>query len=279
MPSLPSFARLLLAASLPLLCSAPALAETNPPEPASSASAAPRLEERALDILQAMSERLSKARSLSFTAITTYEQPSRLGPPLAYLTREEVSLLRPNRLRVLKQGDGPQSSFYYNGTLMQAYAPAEQLLASMPAPASLDAALKLAYDRAGIYMPFTDLIVSDPYRDLREDMRLAFYIGQSRQVGGTTTDMLAYANDAVFVQAWIGADDHLPRMLRAVYRDDPAQLRHQVEFRDWKVNPPLKSVDFIAPNQPGIRQIEFAHPNPPAAAAAAHQPPAPASQP
>ena len=40
----------------------------------------------------------------------------------------------------------------------------------------------------------------------------------------------------MFVQIWIGADDKLPRMVRAVYRNDPAQLRHQVEFSDWQLD-------------------------------------------
>ena len=34
----------------------------------------------------------------------------------------------------------------------------------------------------------------------------------------------------MFVQMWIGAEDKLPRMLRAVW-NDPAQLRHQMECR------------------------------------------------
>lgn len=61
------------------------------------------------------------------------------------------------------------------------------------------------------------MIVADPYKDLVRDMRVAFYIGQSTVVGDTTTDVIAYANDVVFVQAWVGAQDKLPRMLRAVF--------------------------------------------------------------
>src|ERR1700676_2833499 len=82
--------------------------------------------------------------------------------------------------------------------------------------------LEEADHSAAIYFPFSDVIVTDPYKDLSEGLRVAFYIGQSVVVGGTTTDMVAYANDNVFLQIWIGADDHLPRMLRAVFRDDPS---------------------------------------------------------
>ena len=39
------------------------------------------LEPKAMDLLKATSERLAKAKSMSFTATASYEYPSRLGPP------------------------------------------------------------------------------------------------------------------------------------------------------------------------------------------------------
>lgn len=219
-----------------------------------------KLEARALDILKAMSARLVAAKGLSFKAITTYEKPSRLGPPLAYNTIEQVSLQRPDHLRVLTQGDGPASEFYYNGQQVFAYAPAENLLAVADAPASIDATLQAAYQRAAIYFPFTDVIVANPYQDLARDMRLAFYIGQSKAVGDTTTDVIAYANDDVFVQAWIGSKDKLPRLLRATFRDDPAQLRQQVAFSDWKLDSSLPDSFFVPANIDQAQRIEFAPP-------------------
>ena len=174
---------------------------------------------------------------MRFTAVVAYESPSRLGPPLVYTTRSEVTLQRPDKLRVITSGDGPASEFYYDGKTMMAFAPAENLVAVAEAPPTIDAALKAAYDAAAIYFPFTDLIVADPYGAIADGLKHAFYIGQSHVVGGTTTDMVAYANDSVFVQIWIGAEDKLPRMLRAVYRDDPLRLRHQMESLQLATRP------------------------------------------
>ena len=190
---------------------------------------------------------------LTFTAVTTYESPSRLGPPLAYTTISEVTLQRPDKLRVITPGDGPASEFYYDGKTMMAFAPAENLVAVADAPPTIDAALKAAYDSAAIYFPFTDVLVADPYKDIADGLKLAFYIGQSHVVGGTTTDMLAIANDHVFAQLWIGADDKLPRMMRAVYLDDPARLRHQVEFSNWKLDGPIPA-DAFARRAPAARR-------------------------
>lgn len=229
-------------------------------QPAAVEVPAHQLEPKALEILKAMSARLAGAPGMSFTAITTYEKPSRLGPPLAYNTVAQVNLQRPDRLRVLTSGDGPATQFYYDGKQAYAYEPKENLLAQAEAPPTIDATLEAAYQRAAIYFPFTDVIVTDPYKDLARDMRLAFYIGQSTVVGDTTTDVIAYANDVVFVQAWIGTQDKLPRMLRAVFRDDPSQARHQVAFSDWKLESAL-SADFFRPEHiENAHRIQFAPP-------------------
>jgi len=219
-----------------------------------------QLEPKALEILKSMSARLASTQGMSFKAITTYEKPSRLGPPLAYNTVALVNMQRPDHLRVLTSGDGAATEFYYDGKQAYAYEPKGNLLAQAEAPPTIDATLEAAYQRAAIYFPFTDVIVADPYKDLERDMRLAFYIGQSTVVGDTTTDVIAYANDVVFVQAWIGAQDKLPRMLRAVFRDDPTQSRHQVAFSDWKLESALTAEFFKPEHIENAHRIKFAPP-------------------
>ncbi len=220
------------------------------------------LEPKAIGLLKAASSRLAAAKSMAFTAVVSYESPSRLGPPLIYTTKSEVTLQRPDKLRVITCGDGPASEFYYDGKTMMAFEPAENLVAVAEAPPTIDAALKAAYDSAAIYFPFSDVIVANPYQDIADGLKLAFYIGQSRVVGGTTTDMVAYANGDVFVQIWIGAEDKLPRMVRAVYRNDPSQLRHQLELSNWQLNLAVPA-DAFAPASAGkATRIQFARPDP-----------------
>ena len=66
---------------------------------------------------------------MKFTAIHFYESPSRQGHPLAFTTKSEVTLQRPDKLRVIMSADGPASEFYYDGKKMMVYAPAENLVA------------------------------------------------------------------------------------------------------------------------------------------------------
>jgi len=258
---------LLLAAGVALVGGANAQQAAPAPKAKPAAKAAPKpappeLEPKAIDILKAMSAKLAGAKAMSFTAIVTYESPSRLGPPLAYTTSSEVVMQRPDKLRVITAGDGPASEFYYDGMTIVAYAPAENLVAVADAPPTIDAALKAAFDSAAIYFPFTDALVADPYKDIADGLEVAFVIGQSRVVGGTTTDMVAIANSLVFAQIWIGSEDKLPRMVRAVYVMDPSKLRHQVEFSNWKIDAAVPADSFASAKAAGASKIQFARPDP-----------------
>src|SRR5262249_48113444 len=85
-----------------------------------------------------------------------------------------------------------------------------------------------------------------------------------------------FANDAVFAQIWIGADDKLPRKLRAVYLNDPSMLRHDLSLYDWKLNPKIAANSFATPKAAGATKIAFARPD---QMPAGTQPPKPTQQP
>ncbi|PYS45032.1 MAG: hypothetical protein DMG13_32930 [Acidobacteria bacterium] len=237
--------------------SKPVAAEASP-----APGATPALESKAIEILKAASSRLAAARTVKFTAVDFYESSSHHGHPLSVTTKSEVTLQRPNKLRVITSADGPPSEFYYDGKKMMAYAPTENLVAVAEAPPTIDAALEAAYHSAAIYFTFTDLIVADPYKDMAEGLTLAYYIGQSRVVGETTTDMLAYIDKGVFVQIWIGAEDKLPRLLHAIYLDDPERLRHNLILRDWQLDAAVPADTFTSPKAASANPMPFAHPHP-----------------
>ena len=75
--------------------------------------------------------------------------------------------------------------------VMMALAPKGNLAAIADAPPTVDAAPEAAYNTAAIYFPFSDVIVTDPYKDIAAGLKHAFDIGQSIVVEGTTTDMVA----------------------------------------------------------------------------------------
>jgi hypothetical protein len=221
----------------------------------------PAIEQAALDILKATSLRLATAKTMCFTAITTYESPARNGQPLYYTTLSEVGLQRTNKLRVMTPGDGPASEFYYDGKVMMAYAPATDLVAVADAPSTIDAAMQMAYEKAAVYFPFAEVIAADPYKNLSEGLTSAYVVGQSHVVGGVITDMVAIANYRVQAEIWIGIDDGLPHMVRATYPKDPTQSRYEIEFSNWRLNTKTKDGDFTSVRAAKAPRMDFARPD------------------
>jgi hypothetical protein len=252
---------LALAAAVGAQTAAPAAKSAAPPAK-KAAPAAPRLqvEPRALELLKASAAKLAAAPTLAFTAVVSHEHPSRYGPPVVTTTRYDVTLQRPNQLRVLSPGDGPVTEFYYDGTSMLAYLPAANLAAVTAAPATLQAALDQAFKTADIYFPFEDLLLPDPYAALAKGALLAFTLGPSGVVGGVKTESVVWANKDVFMQIWLGAEDGLPRRFRAIYAADPKQLRYDMELSNWQLGAPLPATHFTSAPAQTARKIAFAKP-------------------
>jgi hypothetical protein len=257
-----SVAVALLAVAAPTVAQQPAAQA-----PTGQAPAAPtdlglkvEIEPTAMAVVKAMADKLAAAKSMSFTAFAIYESADRTGLPLAYTTLSQVTIQRPDKLKVITPGDGPRTEFYYDGKTVQAYEPAAKLLAMVDAPNTTDAMLRAAFQRAAIYFPFTDLIVSDPMKAITENLRIAFIVGRSTVVGGVTTDIVVLVGKFAHVQLWIGSDDKLPRMARAIFLEDPARYRHTVQFSDWKLDPPLAADAFAFTPPADTVRIPFAPP-------------------
>ncbi|RBP17687.1 hypothetical protein DFR50_102179 [Roseiarcus fermentans] len=274
--------RVTIGLSAALLALAPAVFAQNAPAPAPAAPAAsaqpaptaPALEPKAMEILKAASQTLAAARTMAFTAVSTYERAALNGQPLYYSSIHEVLLERPNRLRVVTPGDGTPDEFYYDGRTMMAYVPSKNVVAVADAPPTVDALLDHAWEKAAIYFPFADVLASDPAAELSKTLKSAFYVGRSIAVGGVETDMIALAGDEVAAEVWIGVADRLPRQVRAVYASEPAHARYQTVFSDWRLNLPVSPAEFANPKALAAQRIEFAPPGDAAPPPEVDQPPA-----
>ncbi|HYN59776.1 MAG TPA: DUF2092 domain-containing protein [Rubrivivax sp.] len=279
-----ALACLVLATSTLAQGTTPAAKPAQAAKPAAKAAKPPRVpllvEQRALDIIKATSARLAAAKAMSFSAIVDIEYPSKLGPPLAYPVRYDVAMQRPDKLRVLQSGAGAANEFYYDGKMMMAYVPEANLVAVADAPPTIEAALKLASDRAAIYYPFMDLLLPDPYAAFTNKVLHAFYIGPSGAVGGVPTEAVAWATNDVFIQMWVGTEDKLPRRIRAMFAMDPLKLRHDMQLSNWQIDPTHAAETFASQKAQSAPRIPFAKPAavaPPPGSKAAPKPAKPAS--
>jgi len=242
-----------------------AMAEDASPA-AVAAPAAQAIEPKAVELLKAASAALAGAETVSFNSVGTYERAAKNGQPLFYSSVHEVRMQRPDKLRVITLGDGTPDEFYYDGKLMMAYVPSIDLVAISDAPPTIDKLLDAIWEKAAIYFPFTDVLASDPYAELSKGMKSAFYVGRSIAVGGTTTDMVAITGEDAASEVWLGAEDHLPRLIRVVYAHEPAHALYQTEFSNWKLGEKIEASTFASEKAAKAKRMEFAHPARPVAA-------------
>lgn len=245
-------ATLVLGASQPIW----AAAQDN----AAQSTAPPKIDPKATEILHAACDTLSNAKTVSFTAVDTYQRAALTGQPLYYTVQSNVVLQRPDKLRVIKTGDGVPDEFYYDGKVMAAYVPSADLVAISDAPATIDEMLDAAWDVGAIYFPFADVMVSKPCEVIDKNLLSAFYVGRSVVVGGTTTDMVAIAGDNLQAELWIGVSDHLPRMVRVNYTDEPAHAQYQTDYSDWKIGAPVDTTVFGSPRIATAKRMTFEPP-------------------
>lgn len=221
---------------------------------------APAVDPKALTLLKDMSQTLAKANSLSFNVRRAFDEPAANGQPLIYTISSNVDLQRPDKLRIITPGDGPASEFYYDGKEMAVFLPSDNLLAVEIAPPKLDDMLEAAYTKAGIYFPFVDFIVADPYAAITEGLKSAFVMGKSKVVGGVETDIVAIASKDIQAQIWIGSEDKLPRQVWLNPVKGVEKPRSVIEFSNWKLNAPVTAEAFRPASAAKAARIKFAKP-------------------
>src|SRR5262249_14374281 len=100
-----------------------------------------QLEPKAIDVLKAVSARLSGAHTLSFVATYTSAQSSKTF---------DVSMQRPNRLIVSVSGTDSRSQFYCNDTTMMTYSGLAKAVVIAKAPPTVSQCLTNAYKASSI---------------------------------------------------------------------------------------------------------------------------------
>lgn len=221
---------------------------------------APAIEPKVLSILKTACDTLSGAQTMSFTAVSTYERAARNGQPLYYATLNHVTMQRPDKLRVITPGDGVPDEFYYDGKTIMAYVPSADFVAVAEAPPKIDEMLDAAWEKAAIYFPFADVIADKPCEVINRLATSAFYVGQSVVIGGTTTDMVALAGEDIQAELWIGTSDHLPRLVRVTYPNEPAQAHYQTEYSDWRLGEAVDPSSFGSAKASAGKRMPFEPP-------------------
>jgi hypothetical protein len=161
----------------------------------------------------------------------------------------EVQQQRPDQLHIEARSPRESKGFWYQNKSLTMLDRSLNLYGVMEVPKSIDKAIDAVEERFGIEIPLGDVLVSDPYQNMIENMETGDNLGKAT-VLGTTCNHLVFTGANADCQIWIaeGAKP-LPRKIVINFKTIEGSPQVTQIFFDWDVVSPISEsvFNFVAP--------------------------------
>ncbi len=225
--------------------------------PAASFGQTPDVEPEADQVLRKMSDYLAQLQQFKIQMENMLEIVLLSGQKIQYDNQVDVSIKRPDKLHAIRKGEVYDQEFFYNGKTLTQYSQGPNLYATIQAPPTIDEALIFAIETLGIEAPGGDLINSNAYEVLMEDVTSGFYVGMSI-VDGVKCHHLAYRKKDVDWQIWVeDGDKPLPKKFIITTKWLTGAPQYTISVKSWDTSPKLKDNIFNFSPPKDVGKIEF----------------------
>ena len=214
----------------------------------------------ATQLLRRMTEYVAGLKRFSVDTDSTLEVVLTTGEKLQFDNAARATVRRPDRLRAERRGEVVDQVFYYDGSSLTLFSPASRHYATVPAPATLDAALDYARDQLDIVAPASDLLATNAFDRLTQNLVSAMVVGPS-VIGGVGTTHLAFRGPEVDFQVWVQDGDRpLPRKYVITTRLIEGMPQFVMTMSNWNLDPKVPDSLFAFAPPKDARRIEFLRP-------------------
>ncbi len=223
----------------------------------SSEISKPRIGAQADRLLREMSEYLQSAKEFTFHSDITYDEMLSSGQMIQYGGTNTVSVRRPNRLHAAFNGDERKSRTFYDGRTITIFDAILNIYAVTKVPRKIDSAVDAIFEKYGFSVPIADLVYSDPYAILTQEVQSGFLVGQ-HAVDGIKCNHLAFSQENIDWQIWIQDGPRpVPRKLLITYKNEPGCPQYTARLSGWDFKPHLSDHSFTFHAPEGADEIEF----------------------
>ncbi|HEX3763732.1 MAG TPA: DUF2092 domain-containing protein [Kofleriaceae bacterium] len=209
-------------------------------------------------LLHEMSIALANQQAFQFNVGHVMEVVTKQGEKIQSIAESTVSVQRPNKLRVDRLGPAGGATVFYDGNTLSIYGKRDNLYATAKAPDNLDATIDFARDQLALDAPGADLLYSNPYAALTEDVVSGRYLG-TEPVGNRMCHHLAFRGNETDWQLWIEAG---PRPLPCRYVITSKHVIRSPEYAltlsNWNLAPEPSPEQFTFRPPPDAGKINFA---------------------
>ncbi len=215
------------------------------------------MDAKAIEVLDAMSAYLGKAKTLSFTANTSFDD---------LLTGLKTKVFRTTKLYVKRPtgtyaseltDDGTGRKIWFDGNKLTQYFTHSNKYQELEFKGTNDAAMDELVDKYDARFVLGDLLYTDSAKNYKEHLLSAEYMGL-KLVGGTPAHHLSFESEAADFQLWVqvGATP-VPLRYEITHVDIPSEPEFLSRFTNWVIDAPANEELFRAVVPAGAKKEEF----------------------
>jgi hypothetical protein len=211
----------------------------------------------ARQILKNMCDYLGGLDQFSVDTQNTIQDLLEGGQKIDIDVSAQTLVSRPNKIRADRKGELIDQSFYYDGKTLTLYNPADKVYATVPAPATIEGTLNYARDTLGLTLPASDLVYTNAFPLLMQDVNFAMVVGKA-VIDGVKCHHLLFSRPGVDFQVWVAeTGDPLPHKYVVTDTSLRTQLSLTTVMKDWKMNPGVPDSRFTFEAPKDAKAITF----------------------
>jgi len=236
----------------------PAIAQEQKETPANTQDQKGKIDEKAVTILNAMSDYLGKSKTIAFRTRSFYDVVLESGTMIKVGRLSRVLLKRPNDLNILSDGDdGSAATTWFDGTKLTIWKRDTNQAMSIDFKGTTDEMLNHLIDKYGAQIPLSDFFYTNVGKSLSDALISAEYIG-TRVVDGVVCHQLAFQSPGVNWQIWIEADETpVPRRFVMDFVEDEGKPQYMAQLDAWSIGGDIADYNFKAGVPKSVKQVEF----------------------
>ncbi|MGB5198976.1 MAG: DUF2092 domain-containing protein [Sedimenticolaceae bacterium] len=208
-------------------------------------------------ILKSMSDYMAAQKALSFDYDATLEVVTKDEQKLALASSGNVTLNRPDKIRVTRSGGFADVEMSFDGKTLTLLGNNLNAYAQVEVPGTVDHLvdeLRVKHNRP---LPAADLLLSNSYDELMLDVVDVKDLG-SGVIGGAECDYLAFRTKEVDWQIWI-AQGERPYPCRYAITSTfmTGGPQYTIQTRNWKTGNDVAATDFSFKNPTNAEKVEL----------------------
>jgi hypothetical protein len=212
--------------------------------------------DQAKGLVKAMSDYLGKQSKMSFDLDTSLEVVTTDGQKLSLTSSGSLTLVRPNKVRVVRHGGFANTELFFNGKTLSLLRRDKNTYAKLDVPGTVEhlaSELRDTYQRP---LPAADLLDANVYDAMMPDVKDVKDLGTG-VIRGIECDHIAFRTDEVDWQMWI-ARGARPYPVRVVFTSKKVEgsPQYTVDITNFKTGDQVSTGSFTLTPPPGARQVQ-----------------------